>query len=341
MRRHTIQAGPATCSPETTAELHRRARPLFAAVALIAVALVAASAARANFVATATDPAGDSSDPSPGRDITAVGLSYDRRSGNLIGGIRLSGEPSHETRAFVSLFAGIRTSSGCNGYPAAGFGSYSDEFGASWIRLDDAAGNGPRGEADKRGYLADIQEFEVSDRQLAGRRLDCVIATLTEPGNPANVYDAVGPILLVGRPALSLRLRGVSRTFGAGRPRRIKLTLSNGGDAPTGRVRLKFSRARGLAIKTKTRMLRSIAPRQRKTVTATVTLSQRARSTTDLKVTATAGRLVAREETNLHIRKPTKPGGGGGGGDGTSRTCVRYQADLSGESGGSLILVPC
>lgn len=341
MRRHTIQAGPATCSPETTAELHRRARPLFAAVALIAVALVAASAARANFVATATDPAGDSSDPSPGRDITAVGLSYDRRNGDLVGGIRLSGEPSHETRAFVSLFAGTRTSSGCNGYPAAGFGSYSDEFGASWIRLDDAAGNGPRGEADKRGYLADIQEFEVSDRRLAGRRLDCVIATLTEPGNPANVYDAVGPIALVGRPALSLRLRGVSRTFGAGRPRRIKLTLTNGGDAPTGRVRLKFSRARGLAIKTKTRMLRSIAPRQRKTVTATVTLSQRARSTTDLKVTATAGRLVAREETNLHIRKPTKPGGGGGGGDGTSRTCVRYQADLSGETGGSLILVPC
>jgi hypothetical protein len=43
----------------------------------------------------------------------------------------------------------------------------------------------------------------------------------------------------------------------------------------------------------------------------------------------------------LHVRKPTKPGGGGGGGDGTSRTCVRYQADLSGETGGSLILVPC
>jgi hypothetical protein len=310
-------------------------------VASTVIAVLAVSAAQANFVATATDPAGDAADASPSRDITGVGLSYDRRTGELVGAIRLRGEPSHEISAFVSLFAGTRTASGCNGYPAAGFGSYSDEFGASWLRLDDAAGNGPRGEADKRGYLASVQEFEVNDRQLAGRRLDCVIATLTEPGNAANVYDAVGPITLVGQPALSLRLSRASRTFGAGRPRRIKLALTNTGDAPTGRVRLKFSRARGLAIKTSTRTLKSIAPRHRETVTATVTLSHRARTATDLKVTATAGHLIAREETTLYVRKPPKPGDGGDGGDRTPGTCVRYQADLSGETGGSLILVPC
>lgn len=307
-------------------------------VAPIAIVLIAACAAQANFVATATDPPGDATDANAGRDITAVGLSYDRRSGELVGAIRLRGEPSHDSNAFVSLFAGTRTPSGCNGFPAAGFGSYSDEFGASWLRLDDAAGNGPRGDADKRGYLADVQEFEVSDRQLAGRRLDCVIATLTEPGNAANVYDSVGPIALLGQPGLSLRISGVSQIFGSGRPRRIKLTLSNEGDAPTGRVRLRFSRARGLAIKTKTRTLKSIPARHRKTVWATVTLSDRARTATHLKVTAAAGRLIAQQEATLHVRKPTKPGGGG---DRTPGTCVRYQADLSGETGGSLILVPC
>jgi hypothetical protein len=300
---------------------------------------VAVPTAEANFVATATDPAGDAADANPSRDITATGLSYDRRSGELVGAIRLRGAPSHETNAFVSLFAGTRTPSGCNGLPAAGFGSYSDEFGASWLRLDDAAGGGPRGEADKRGFLADVQEFQVTDQQLAGRPLDCVTATLTEPGNPANVYDSVGPIALVGQPALSLRLRGVPRTFGTGRPRRIKLALTNEGDAPTGRVRLKFSRARGLKIKTKTRTVKSIAPQRRRTVTATVTLSPRARSATDLKVTASAGRLIARQEATLRVRKPS--GGGGGGGGGGTGSCVRYQADLSGETGGSLILVPC
>lgn len=322
--------------------MYRYARPLLGVVAPIAIALVSVCAARANFVATATDPSGDATDASAGRDLTGVGLSYDRRSGELVGAIRLRGEPSHESNAFVSLFAGTSTPSGCNGVPAAGFGSYSDEFGASWVRIDDAAGNGPGGEADKRGYLADVQEFEVGDRQLAGRRLDCVIATLTEPGNPVNVYDSVGPIALVAQPGLSLRMSGVAQTFGAGRPRRIKLALSNQGDAPTGRVRLKFNRARGLTIKTMTRTLKSIAARHRKTVTATVTLSDRARTATHLKVTATAGHLIAEQEATLYVRKPAKPGGGGGdGGDRTPGTCVRYQADLSGETGGSLILVPC
>jgi hypothetical protein len=136
-------------------------------------------------------------------------------------------------------------------------------------------------------------------------------------------------------------MSGVSQIFGSGRPRRSKLTLSNEGDAPTRRVRLKFSRARGLAIKTKTRTLKSIPARHRKTVRATVTLSDRARTATRLKVTAAAGQLIAQQEATLHVRTPTKPGGGGDGGDRTPGTCVRYQADLSGETGGSLILVPC
>jgi hypothetical protein len=321
--------------------VHSYARPLLGVVAPTAIALLAVCAAQANFVATSPDPPGDASDASPGRDITGVGLSYDPRRGELVGAIGLRGEPSHESNAFVTLFAGSRTASGCNGFPAAGFGSYSDEFGASWLRLDDASGQRVSGEADKRGYLADVQEFEASDRRLAGQRLDCVIATLTEPGNPANVYDSVGPIALVGQPALSLRIGGVPRTFAVGRPSTIKLTLTNAGDAATGRIRLKFGRARGLTIKAKTRTLRSIAPQRRKRVTATVALADRARTTTDLKVTATAGRLIAREETTLHLRKPSKPGGGGGGRDGSTGTCVRYQADLSGETGGSLILVPC
>ena len=320
--------------------MHRSARQVLAVV-VGAIALVAPPVAQANFIATATDPAGDATEATPSRDITALGLSYDPRSGELRGGIRLGGEPSGESRAFVSLFAGARTATGCNGFPAAGFGSYSDEFGASWLALEDTAGNGPRGEADKRGYRAAVQEFEVSDRQLAGRRLDCVIATLTEPGNPANVYDSAGPIALAGQPALSVRISGVPRALGEGRPRKIKLTLTNDGDAPTGRVRLRFSRARGLTIKPKAKTVKSIAPQRRATVAATVTLGRRARSTTDLKVTATAGRLIAREEATLSVKRRPKPGGGGGGGDNTPRSCVRYQADLSGQTGGSLILVPC
>jgi hypothetical protein len=311
------------------------------AAASVAAAVSVAGPAGANYVATSTDPAGDAGDPNPARDLTAVGLSYDRRTGELLGAVRLRGEPAEESRAFLTLVAGPRTPTGCNGYPASGFGSYSDEFGASWLRLDSAAGDGPRGEADKHGYLSEIQQFEVTDRRLAGQKLDCVIATLTEPNNPAHVYDSVGPLTLRGQPALSMRVAGARRTFLPGRSRRVTVTLRNTGDARTRPVRVRFNRARGLTVKAKSTRVKGIAPGGRRRVALTVRLSSRARTATPLKLKASAGELVVRQETTLYVRKPSKPGGGGGGGGDGTQSCVRYQADLSGETGGSLILVPC
>ncbi len=311
-------------------------RPLAAALAAFATAVGAAPIAQANFVATADDPAGDATDPSPGRDITAVGFSYDHRSGELIGAVRLRGEPG-EQPALVSLFAGTRTASGCDGFPATGFGSDTSSFEARWLRLNDASGSGPRGDADKTGYRAAIQKFEATDRQLAGQRPDCVVAILSELGNASNAYDSVGPIALVGQPELALRVSGVPKVFAPGRPRRIKVTLTNGGDAPTRRVALTLSRARGVTVKAK-RALGPIQPGKRVTVTATVTVSRRARAATDVKVTATAGELRARGETTFYVRKPAS---GGGGGTHRPGVCTRWIPDLSGETGGSLILVPC
>jgi hypothetical protein len=320
--------------------MRHRSRSLLAAAAATTVALAGASAAQANFVASALDPAGDSADPNPGRDITAIGLSYDPDGGELLGGIRLGGDPVDEADALITLFAGSQTATGCDGVPAAGFGSYVSEFGASWLRFDDPAHNGPRGEADKTGFGSQVQEFETTDPQLAGQRLDCVIATLSEPGNAANVFDVAGPLPLVGRPALSLRIGGVRRDFRPGRPRKVTLTLANDGHGPTGPVRLKLNRARGLTVKTRTR-LASIAPGRRAKVTARVTLSSRARDTTDLKVRATAGDLVARLEAPLQLQRPTKPNGGGGDEDFRPQTCTRWLPDPFGGTGGSLILVPC
>jgi hypothetical protein len=314
---------------------------LLAVVAAVAATLALASTAQANFVATASDPAGDSTDPSPGRDIVGAGLAYDPRSGALAGGVALRGEPG-DAPALIALYAGTQTATGCDGYPTAGFGSFSDEFGASWLRLDDAAGAGPRGDADKDGYRSEVQEFRVTDRQLAGRRLSCVMASLTEPGNAANVYDSVGPIALVGQPVLSLRIRGVPKRIPEGQSRTVKLVVANTGNARTRKVRLKIGRARGLKTTVKKRALKPIVPGRRRTVKVKVTLGARARTATDLKVTATAGKLVARAEETLYIRrKQSKPSPGGGGGQGGPQLCNRYSPDLTGETGGSLILVPC
>jgi hypothetical protein len=309
-------------------------------LAVAGVGLALASAAQGNFIAAAADPAGDAVDPSAGRDIIGAWMSYDRRSGELIGAVQLRGVPGG-ARAFVSLFAGTRTATGCNGLPYAGFGSYSDEFGASWKRLDDPAGAGPSGDAEKVAYRDAVQRFEATDSQLAGHRLDCVLATLTEPGNPANVYDTAGPFELVGQPALSMRMRGAGRPFKPNRARKLRITLANPGDAATSPVRLRLGRARGLRAKPAKKSLGAIDPGARRTVTVKLTLKGRARAATRLKVTASAGELIVREKLRLRLRRPSKPGGGNGGTDRPTKTCTRWMPDPFGGTGGSLILVAC
>lgn len=315
------------------------------AITLAGLALAVPSAAQANFFGATEDPAGDATDPSPARDITAIGVSYDRRTGELRGGVRFRAAPLEATRGFITLVAGIRTPSGCNGYPAVAFGSYSDEWGASWLRLP--APNQPasaRGDADKTGRSSAVQEFQATDKRMAGQRVNCVAAALSDPNDSNHLYDTVGPIALQAQPALEVKLGKAPRVLRPGRSYRMKLTLRNPGDAPTGRIRVKISRARGLTAKT-TRTVNSLRAHARRTVTIKVTASRRAKTFTPLRVTATAGKLRARDETDLIVRERSKPsrssGGGGGSGSGGSGLCARWQPDFTGESGGSLGLVPC
>jgi hypothetical protein len=298
------------------------------------------ASARADFIATATDASGDAADPSPGRDITSVGLAYDRKEGSLSGFVRFRGSPQ-DVPSLVTLFASIRTATGCDGYPAGGFGSYSDEFGASWLRLDSPTGAAAaRGEADKRGFDSEVQEFEASDAALGGRPWDCAVATITEPGNAANVYDTTGPIELVGQPGLSVRVR-VPKQFRRNRPQALKFTLSNPGDGPARRVKLRLGRARGLRLSPRARALGTIPAGKRKTIRVKARFDDRARSITELALKASSGRLVAKGTLRLRVHTPQRRTGGGGGQSDVTRTCTRWSPDPFGDSGGSLILVPC
>jgi hypothetical protein len=310
-------------------------------VAVCVVTVFGATAsARADFIATAADPSGDAADPSPGRDITSVGLAYDRKEGSLSGVVRFRGSPE-DVPSLITLFAGVRTATGCDGYPAGGFGSYSDEFGASWLRLDSATGPAAaRGDADKRGFDSEVQTFEATDAELGGRPWDCVVATITEPGNAANVYDTTGPIELVGQPGLSVRVR-VPKQFKRNRSESLKITVSNPGDGSARRVKLRLGRARGLRLSPRARTLGTIAAGKRKTIRVKARFDDRARGLTELALRASSGRLVAKGTLRLRVHTPDRRTGGGGGQSHVPRVCNQYSPDLSGETGGSLILVPC
>jgi hypothetical protein len=315
-------------------------------LALGACALTPA-AAQAGFVAFGRDPSGDASAPEAGRDLLAAGVGYDRRGGRLLAGFELRGVP-RDGGAFVTVAVARRTATGCDGAPAAGFSTYTDETDSRWLRFASLTEVTASGEASKRGGTLGVQQLEVDDRRLANLPLDCAIIALTEPGNPQNVYDEIGPLTLRPQPSLALRLGGLPEEVRSGRPYSLKVTVSNPGDAPTGRIRVKLAQVRGLSAAPRTLTLRSLRPGRRRTATIRVTLGERADRSTELRVNASAGRLKLDETYPVSVRTPTPappPSGGGGGGGGNdgggSRTCVRWIPDFSGESGGSLGLVPC
>lgn len=318
-------------------------RLCLALVALLCCALLPASA-RADFVALGDEPAPDSTAPEAGRDLTAVGVAYDRRSGALTAAFKLRGMP-RDGGAFVTVVAARRTATGCDGAPAAGFSTFTDETSARWLRFASPTEVTASGSASKRGGTTDLQQITVRDRRLAGLRLDCALVVLNEPGNPANVYDTIGPLTLKPEPSLAVALGGLPETVRADRSYRLKVTLSNPGDAPTGRLRVQLAKARGLTATPRALTVRSLRAGHRSTATITVRLSAKAETRTDLRVRVAAGRLRAEAERVVYVRTPARPsppsGGGGGGGGGGARTCVRWIPDFSGESGGSLGLVPC
>ncbi len=303
--------------------------------------LLSASAApaHATFIADAPDPAGDAASPDPGHDLLAIGLGYDRASGQLAGAVALRGDP--DMPGFVALVAATRTSTGCDEGPAIGFGSALDDFDAIWLRQDSGTVVTAHGEADKQGAGRAIQRFEVTDEKLARLRPDCVTVSMVDPANPQTVYDTAGPVELVPKPGLAIRLRGVPEKVRSGRAYRLKVAVSNPGDAPTGKIRLRLSRAKGLKAPRRAVTVKSVRPGKKKTATFTVTLSRRARFATDLKMSAKAGRLRATAEKQVYVQTPRRKGSGGGGNTGTPGTCIKFFPDFSGDTGGSLGLVPC
>ena len=320
-----------------------RGRTFASTLAAAAGLALGAAPAAANFVVTGTDPEGDAADPHPGRDLTALALEYDPETGVLNGAVRFRGAPGDDGRSFITLAAGTRTAGGCDGYPAAVLASSTDEYDGGWYRFDAAgAPSAESGDADKTGFDSAVQAFQVEADALRGRAYDCAVATITEPGNAARVYDTIAGVDLVGQPELGVRVSGVPKRLERGRTRRIALRVTNPGDGPATGVRLRLSRERGLTRTPARRALGTLAPGATRTVKVRVRLGRRAAPTTDLGVVATARENGLRVRDEVSLRLASRSGGGGGGGDGGgTRVCTRWSPDPFGESGGSLILVPC
>lgn len=339
---HRSRSAPPAGGPGATGVLRRSAiAPALAVLGGVALALGAAGPAQANLVGGGTDPAGDAASGGPGRDLREIAISYDPRRGGLIGGIRLAAAPSVTEDAQLTLVAGHTTPTGCNGYPAVGLMTNTYRAASQWVLLAQASGGGSIGAAEKQGLATPAARLDASDGRLKGQRPDCVVAALTALDDPSVVYDTAGPFPLEPQPVLSLRLRDVPKSLAANRTRRVRVTVTNDGSATMPRSRVKVTGARGLKATPSSASVPSLRPGARRTVSLRVALSSRARSTTRLKVTGTAGAQQVSAEGNIRLRRPSGSSGGGGGTPDPPRLCTRWIPDFTGESGGSLGLVPC
>ena len=311
------------------------------ALAAFVLAASAPSTADAAFTAESKDPRGDSTSSHPGRDLVAAGIGFDRKSGLMVGYVRFRGAPTDGGEGFVTLYAGMRTRNGCNGYPAGGFGAFTDSFDGYWVRQ-----NGPDkakyGEAQKTGYKAVVQQFEVRTKKLAGQRWNCLSAVLVDPEEPSTVFDTLTPATFRGLPELSVRTPRVRRAIPVNRWRKLRIRVSNPGDAALRNVRVRIGPARGVNVRPRSRFIKVIPARKHRVIVVRVRPRARAYSSVDHSVRVRAGKLRGETELTYRVRHPRKKSSGGGGGsDSGGGVCIQYFPDLSGESGGSLGLVPC
>ncbi|WP_026909783.1 hypothetical protein [Patulibacter minatonensis] len=312
--------------------------------AVVALATVGVQAASAAFLGEAEDPAGDATVPEAERDITAAGFGYDPATGRMGAAVRLRG-PSAGAPATLIAYAGRRTATGCDRGPTIGFASDTDRDDASWLRTAADASIVSRGRIDKAGGRSALQRFDVSSSALRDLKADCALISTTALGDGTTIYDRLS-FDLKGQPELSLSTAGLpSRLTASSKRHALRVVVRNPGHGPTGKVRVRLGTVRGMLATRSTVTLPSIASGKSRTAAFRVRFSKRARLRTEIPATAKAGRLTVETVRDVRVqqpqaRKPRRSGGGGGTG-GTPSSCVRYFPDFSGESGGSLGLVPC
>ncbi|MGX6450224.1 hypothetical protein ACVU7I_19460, partial [Patulibacter sp. S7RM1-6] len=189
--------------------------------------------------------AGDAADAAPSRDLVAAGVGYDPGAGTLVAAVRLRGHLFGPTRSFLSVVAATPSASGCGG-AALGLGAATDDSSAQWHRFADPTTVVARGTAQHRGDGLDVQRLEVTDRALRGMAPGCAFVTLSSTEDPAVVYDALGPFRLKAYAGLRVALGSLPTSVRPGRRYALRIAVSNPGSAPTGRVRVRVGRARGL-----------------------------------------------------------------------------------------------
>jgi hypothetical protein len=124
---------------------------------------------------------------------------------------------------------------------------------------------------------------------------------------PAPPATAKTPPVAVPKAAkLTVSLSGAPSTIKRNKTMTLKLKVANDGSKKSSRLKVTFSRARGLSGVSRSRSMPALRPAQKRTLKLKVKLTKKARKETTLKVTVKAGKAKAGSAILLRIGKARK-----------------------------------
>ena len=284
------------------------------------------------------DRVGDSSGPA-GTDLVQTAAHADD-AGRVVLGAQLQAAPA--SGAWVLGLVGTSGPSGCGapyalftGSVSAGVAVFQRETATSASDLKPAT----------LSVEGNVVALAATDATLAVP-FDCALAAISPDGTVGNLYDesdapialapeaapvptptptpaatpapvtipqpvpapttATAPPVPVSKQAkLTVSLSGAPTTIRRNRTLTLKLNVTNDGSKRSSKVKISVGKARGLSVR-RVATLSALKPAQKRTIKLRVKLTARAKASTNLKVTARAGRLKASSALLLRIGKARK-----------------------------------
>jgi hypothetical protein len=276
------------------------------------------------FAATAaaevrTGSAPDGTEPErlpPGQDIVAVSATYDSVTGTATAAVTTTGPPEPSANRLLRTdFYAVDEAGECV-EPELRIGSKYGEATASWLLTTGGEG------AATKSVAGNTTTFTATAPVLVSQPIACMNAYVVELDEEGEVVKPieylVPPLKLVGPPPPSppsspaptpaptpppapapppkANLAFPSKTVTLHRNawKKVKVKITNTGDAAAGKVVLKIGKAKGVAIKPKSGKLKlkSIAAGKSKVASFKVKLSKKAKARSKLKLSLTAAKGV-------------------------------------------------
>jgi hypothetical protein len=294
----------------------------------LAFAASAAAEVRTGSAADGTEP-----ERIPGSiDIVGVNATYDTAGSLSVAVTTVAPPPVTEELVLTARF-GVLSGGECVEPLAAIVGTYTQPAAVAW-----GATSGGRGEGSE-SVSGTTTTLAVTDATLANQPFNCVEPAIYEVGEEGELVGSpheglTAPIQLVGPPpppvpaptptpppppapappkVANLTLASTTATLHRNVWKKVKVKVTNIGNAAAGKVTLKVGKAKGAAIKPKSGKLKlkAIAAGKSKVASFKVRLTKKAKSSSKLKLTLSGAKGV--KATGLVTleawKKPVKKGG--------------------------------